>query len=196
MTEIDDSLYQGSQTSKFFGGLSFILLLIGVGVLVGGHWLIAIVCIVVGITAGFVGYKLSGGRENPQLYSNLDLFGLVDYAVRSGNARIGFHSMRNQESIISVLQTAGISFPSTDIRQEIRKLITKDRRAFEACRDLMVIQTVHGGREYFWNGFGEPKPVQWFHEAEIIIDIQSNTKALINRLFELVSQDGKLKNAD
>ncbi len=189
MTELDDSLYQGSQTSKFFGGFSSILLLIGVSVLIAGHWLIAMVCIVVGITAEFVGYKLSGGRENPRLYSDLDLFGLVDYAVRSGNAKIGFHSMHNRENIISVLQMAGISFPSTNIRQGIRILITKDRRAFEACRDLIAIQTVHGGREYFWNGVGEPKPVQWFLEAEIIINIQSNTKALINRLFELVTQE-------
>lgn len=189
MTESDYRLYQGSRASKFLGGVSFVLLLFGIAVLLGGHWFLTVACVVASTAAAFVSYRLSGGRQNPQIYADLDLFRLIGYAVQSGNARIGFHSLRTQDGIASALQSVGFPLSTKDIRQEIRRLIVKDRRAFDACRDLMVIQTVHGGREHFWNGFGELKPVQWFNEAEIIIDIQSSATAVINRLFELVNQE-------
>jgi hypothetical protein len=197
MTVSDDTLYQGSRASKVLGGASLVLLLIGLGVLLGGHWILTIVCVVISTVAAFLGYKLSGGRENPALYADLDLFGLVAYAVRSANGRIGFHSMRNQEEVAAALQAAGFSPNSIDIRNQVRELITKDRHAFDACRHLMVIQTVHGGQEHFWNGFGDPQPAQWFLQAEIIIDVHSTTDALITRLFDVLgnkSRGSKLPN--
>lgn len=189
MTHNHDILYQGSTASKFFGAVSFIFLVLGIGVFFAGHWLLSIACVATSIGTGFVSYKLSGARENPQLYAKLDLFGVVAYGVQSANARIGFHSPRSQDEIVRRLEAVGFPLSSRDVRQEIRRLIVKYRRAFDACRDLMVIQAVHGGRQLFWDGFGNSKPVEWFYEAQIIIDIQSTTQALINRLLELVGDE-------
>lgn len=189
MTHNHDILYQGSTASKFFGAVSFLLLVLGIGVFFSGRWVLTIACVAMSTAAAFLSYKLSGGRENPQLYANLDLFGLVAHAAHSGSARIGFHSLRSQDEIVSRMEAVGLALSSEDRRQHIRTLIVKDRRAFNSCRDLMVIQTVHGGREHFWDGFGNRKPLRFFHEAEIIIDINSTTQALINRLLELVGHD-------
>jgi len=186
MTVSDDSLYQGSRASKVLGGVSLVFLLFGLGALIGGHWFLAIICVLLAIGSAFSGYKLSGAAENPALYADLDLFAFVSYAVRSANARIGFHSMRNQEKVAAALRAAGFSLKANDIRSQVRKLVTTDTNAFDVCRHLMAIQTVHGGRQHIWNGFGDPQPAQWFLQAEIIIDVRSTPHALIARLFELV----------
>jgi hypothetical protein len=191
MTISNDILYQGSRASKALGGVSIVLLLVGLGVLIAGHRFAAIVSVVLAIGSAFLGYKLSGGAENPALYADLDLFGFVAYAVRSANARIGFHSLRDQRQVAAALQTAGFALRTNDVRSEVRELLTKDRRAFDACRHLMVIQIVHGGKQHFWNGFGEPQPAQWFLQAEIIIDVRSTPSALSSRLFELVGKPDK-----
>lgn len=184
-----DKLYQGSQTSKFLGGISFLFLIFCGLMLLGGHWLLAVIFVTVSVVTAFAGYKLSGGRKNPVLYSDLDLFGLIGYAMRSANAKIGFHSLRSQEKVINTLEHAGFPVSSAqDVRQEIRNVIAKDRRAFETCRGMIVIQCIHGGREHFWDGYGHRKTTRWFHQAEIIIDIQSSVQALIARLMELTQQ--------
>ncbi len=170
--------------------LSWMILLFGLFVLFGGHWGLTVACVVLAGIVAVIGYKLPGGAENPEIYAGLDLFGLVAYAVKSANARIAFHSLRSQDELVERLQNQGLSVSDgSGVREQIRKLIVQDRRVFDACRDLMVIQTVYGGREHFWDGNGNPKTAQWFLQAEIIVDIQSNSHALIDRLFQVTRKE-------
>lgn len=177
-----------NKIAKVITKVSYLVIIAGIIVLLGGHWVITLVCLVVAGIMNVVGYRMAGGAENAELYAGLDLPGLVGYAVTSGNARIGFHSLGSQETLVERMCNHGVNISAGNVREEIRRAVVKDRGAFEACRDLMVIQTVRGGREHFWDGFGTPKPVQWFHEAEIIIDFQPSTDALARRLFEVMSE--------
>ena len=165
------------------------LLLFGMLLFFGGHWVLAIIFFVVAIIIAIISYKISGGAENPEIYEEKDIFDLIKYAVKSSNARVGFHSLRSQKEILTRLQNGGILVSeSSDVRKQIRKLIVTDRTTFELCRDLIVIQTLYKVHEYFWDGYGNPKTVNWFNQAEIIIDIQSGSLALVQRLFELMKQ--------
>ncbi len=166
--------------------LSFIVVLLGLFLLLGGRWELTIGCIVVAGILAVAGYRLAGGAENPELYAERDLCGLVAYAVKSGNGRIGFHSLRSEDDLVERLRRQGLPISvRAPLRQQIREFLVEDRRAFDACRDVMVIQMVHGGREHFWDGNGTRKTAHWFNQAEIIVDIQSDTEALVQRLFEL-----------
>jgi hypothetical protein len=52
------------------------------------------------------------------------------------------------------------------------------------------IDCVRDGREYFWDGFCQPKTSEWFSEAEIIISFEARcTTALLDRLFELIQEE-------
>lgn len=175
---------------KALHALACIALLSGLVVLAKGHWVQTIACFVVAGISAVAGYKLSGGAENPEIYADLDLFGLVAYAVTSANARIGFHGMRSQEELVNRLREKGLAITdASGLRDQIRSMILKDRDAYDACRDLIVIQTVHGGREHFWDGHGNPKPVAWFNQAEIIVDVRSTSEKLIQRLFQVTRRE-------
>lgn len=184
---MDKLIYSGNRFSKLFGTISFLSLIIAIYLFIVTQFILAVIAIIIAVFSALIGYRLSGSSENLALYSDFDLFDLIAYSVNSGNAKIGFHSTRSQDRVIAALENISISIDlENDPRQEIRTHLTKERRAFDVCRKMMAIQFIHGGKEHFFNGFGQRKTVQFFHEAEIIIDIQSKTKAIITRLMEIV----------
>jgi len=184
-------LYGGSRLSKFLGGLSCVSLLFFVVVLLTGQWLPALTLCGLAIASGIVSYKLAGGKENPQIYADYDLFGLIKYAVQTGNARIGFPKSRQQEKIIAQLNNAGVPASSDWNRETLRAVLVKDRRAFSACRGIMSIDCPRNGRDYFWDGFCSPKTSEWFVQAEIIVTFESRTEAIVDRFFTLMAEGAR-----
>lgn len=185
----DDRLYQRSRASKLFGALSFFSLVFAAIGLFVGYWVHAISSLGLSIVTGFVSYKLAGGRENPEIYADKDLFGLVRYSVQSASAQIGFHKSRTQGRIVAQIEAVGIPFPLKGNRRDnLRATLIGNPQAFAACRELMSIDCTRDDREYFWDGFCRPKTSEWFNEAEIIISFGAATTALLDRLFVLIQE--------
>lgn len=60
-------IYRGSTLSKLLGLASVLLLVWGVASLLGGDWVGAGFAVVVSILAAYGGYRVAGGRHNPEL---------------------------------------------------------------------------------------------------------------------------------
>lgn len=148
-------------------------------------WKIAILWFVLSGITGYIAYRLAGGRKNPTIWKDKDLYELLKYAALSGQARIGFHSLRDQSLLLVKLESIGIKKElSEDTRQFIRDKVVMDRRVFDICRDNMIIQMIHKGKEWFWDGYGKRKTVQYFHEAEIIFDLKSSIDYIFFEVLE------------
>src|SRR5882724_3673102 len=60
-------IYRGRAVSKLLGLASFLFLVWSIASVVSGDWLIA-VCIFIGsVLAAYGGYRVAGGRHNPEL---------------------------------------------------------------------------------------------------------------------------------
>ncbi|MBN2272059.1 MAG: hypothetical protein JXN61_15705 [Sedimentisphaerales bacterium] len=202
--KVDDDLKEqlgGSRLSKFFFFASwFILLCVPLsffwrvadydpqsGAVVSSRWMWegTVACAIAWLCTAYLSYRLAGGRYNPIIWEGKSLFGLLKNAFESGEARIGFHSLRDQRNLLTELSSAGIRKGAfKDTRQFLREEITNDPPAFEICRDFIVFQMIHQGREMFWNGYGKEKDVQFFYEAEIIVDLKSSTYCMFRDVLE------------
>jgi hypothetical protein len=182
----DDGIFQGNKSSKILGGVSIVINISAVIFLFRGHWIAFIFLVLFATLLDLFAYKITGGRENSSLYSDFDLFELIAYAHKSANLQIGFHSSRNQDEIIKALDNAGCRVTYENRRALIRKRITHEREAFNACRQLIVIQIFYNNTLLYWDGFGIPKPPSWFLEAEIILNLNTDTKAVEKRFLELL----------
>jgi len=101
-----------------------------------------------------------------------DIYDLIRDMMSSGEIKIGFHRFRNQIPLLNRLRSIGIKkrfYENT--RQFVRRKITDSRSAFDVCRDLIIVQTIHSGREHFWDGHGNIRPRRDWHEADIIINV-------------------------
>lgn len=121
-------------------------------------WKIAILWFAFSIVTGYISYHIAGGRRNPAIggarypiptgpddiasikrfsdWKEKDLYDLIKHVSTSGQAKIGFHSLRDQSLLLSKLESIGIKKkPSEETRQFIRDKIVMDRRAFDICRD-------------------------------------------------------------
>jgi len=148
-------------------------------------WKIAILWLTLSFITAIIAYRLAGGKRNPTIWKGKDLYELIKHATLSGEAKIGFHSLRDQRLLLAKLESIGIKKrPSEDIRQFIRNKIVIDRRAFDICQDDTIIQMIHNGKEWFWDGYGHKKTAQYFHEAEIIFDIKSSADYMFLEVLE------------
>lgn len=185
MSQISSDLYKGSSLSKAFGFISFVLLIFSVFQLITSNWALGIFGIVLSIATAYIGYRFAGGRRNPAIWKGKDLYDLIKHVSMSGQAKIGFHSLRDQSLLLTKLESIGIKKkPFEDIRQFIRDKVIMDRRAFDICRDNIIIQMIHDGKEWFWDGYGNKKTAQYFHEAEIIFDLKSSVDYIFSEVLE------------
>jgi hypothetical protein len=110
---------------------------------------------------------------------------LLQYCLANGVGRIGFHGNRNQSNVLGALTGAGFKKPFFDnARDFIRLAVTGSREAFDACRPYILFQTIIGGRERFWDGFGAPVTAQAYFEKDIIIDISTVVAELCVETFD------------
>lgn len=206
----DGDLFRGSSWSKLLGFLSIIFLLLTGVTLISRidtydpvskkiisseiPWKIAILWFALSFVTGVIAYRLAGRRRNPAIWKGGDLYELIKHATLSGEAKIGFHSLRDQGLLLVKLESIGIiKKPSEDVRQFIRNKIVMDRRAFDILRDHVIIELVHGGREWFWDGYGRQRAAQYFHEAEIIFNIGSSVGYMFFEVLEGLKADNSGK---
>ena len=202
MSKIDGSgLFGGNLWSKFLFFLSFIFLCLAGITLISKIqtydpvskeivssetlWRIAILWFILSFITGYIAYRLAGGRQNPTIWKDKDLYDLLKHTALSGKARIGFHTLRDQKLLLNKLESIGLrKGPSEDVRQFIRDKIVVNRRAFDICRDNIIIQMIHSGKEWFWDGYGNKRTAQYFHEAEIIFDFKSSVDYMFCEVLE------------
>ena len=60
-------IYRGSKVSKLLGLASFLLLGWSVASVISGYWLVAILVFAGSVLAAYGGYRVAGGRHNPEL---------------------------------------------------------------------------------------------------------------------------------
>jgi hypothetical protein len=138
-------------------------------------WELTLVCFILWLCTLYLSYRLAGGRRNPVIWKNKSLFQVLKNACHCGEARIGFHSFRNQKNLLAQLSSIGIKKPpSKMVRQFLTEKIVEDPRAFEICQRWIVFEMIHQGREMFWDGYGNQKDRDHFHVAEIIVDLKSS----------------------
>jgi hypothetical protein len=148
-------------------------------------WKIASIFFFAGIITGYVSYRLDVGRRNPAIWKDKDIPSLLRHAALSGCAKIGFHSLRGQNSLLTQLESVGITKqPSEDIRDFLREKVVNDRKAFETLRGHIMIEMIHNGKQWFWDGHGNRKTAQFFHEAEIIVDLKSTADYMFSHVLE------------
>jgi hypothetical protein len=175
---MDNNLYQGSSLSKVFGFISIVLALSGVFFLVFIHqWLLGIVLIIFSIITAYIGYRFSGGRINPSLWEDKDVYDLIREGLRINNGcKISIHESDDLNPILARLEAFGIKKKnlSLDDRPFIKYQIINNRKAFDACRDYIVICAYNNGKEYegiYWDGHGNIRSAQFIHEAKVIFEL-------------------------
>ena len=174
-----DGLYRGNSLSKILGLASVIPLVFGITRLIALNWVLAISGIVLHIAMVYISYRLASGRRNPVIWEGRDLYDLL-HAMMPNKLRIGFHSSRDQRPLLDRLESVGIvKAPYEDSRSFIRDKVLMDRRAFDICRDYIIAQTVYNGKEHFWDGYGNRRTAQYFHEAEIIFSIDPSVGSIL-----------------
>lgn len=183
--------------SKAFGFASFVLLIFGVLQLITLNWILGVLGVVLSIVTAFIGYRLTGERRNPAIWRDKDLYDLLKHAALSGQARIGLHSLRDHKVLLDKLESIGIrKRPSENVRQFIREKVVRDRRAFDILRDDIIIQIIHNGKEWFWDGYGNKRTAQYFHKAEIIFDLKQSLYYIFSEVFEgLGTKNPKKENS-
>ena len=148
-------------------------------------WGSAVALLCLGIATGWISYRLAGGKRNPTIWADMNLYTLLKHAALSGNARIGFHTLRDQQLLISKLESFGfVKSPGANTRDFIRQEIIKHPKAFEALRDKILIEMIHNGEENFWDGYGKKKTAAFFHEAEILFDIEPSCDYMFYKALE------------
>jgi hypothetical protein len=143
LDEVTKEQFGGSRLSKFLYSASmWILICLAVsffaqfdafdrGTIVSSRWAweVTVACAIAWLCTAVLAYRLAGGRRNPFIWEDLSLFELLKYAWESGDARIGFHSLRDQKNLLTDLSSAGIKKgPFKDTRQFLRGKIT-DRKS-------------------------------------------------------------------
>lgn len=137
------------------------------------------------LCTSYLSYRLAGGRHNPVIWEDKSLFELLKNAFESREAKIGFHSLRDQKNLLEDLSSAEIKKgPLKDTRQFLREKITNDPKAFQICRDYIIFQMIHQGKLMFWDGYGNEKDTQCFHNAEIVVDLKSTAYHMFKNVFE------------
>ncbi len=203
--------FGGSLLSKSLFGVSFLLLCLS-GVMFLSKiedydpiskqvissktpWGSVLILLFLGIVIGWISYHLAGGKRNPTIWAEMNLYALLKHAALSGDARIGFHMLRDQQSLMSKLESFGFTkSPYANTRDFIREEIIKNPKAFEALRDKILIEIIHNGEENFWDGYGKKRTAAFFHEAEILFDLNSSCDYMFNEILEGLTEEKKREN--
>jgi len=184
-----NELTQRNKLSKFLFIIHWLLLASAVLLFISGQWKFGLLFLGLAGVSIFFSYRLAGGRQNPIIWEDKSLYEVFRNAVDSGEAKIGFHSLRDQKSLLTNLESAGIKkSPFKDTRQFLRDKIADDPRAFQICQNNMIIQMIHEGKQFFWDGYGKQRDMQYFHEAEIIVDLKSAAYNMFRNVLEGLTQ--------
>jgi len=123
-----------------------------------------------------------------------DLYRALKDAVLSGKARIGFHRFRNQQVLLDKLSLIGIKKKFLqNTCNFIQEQIVANPQALDVLRGEICIQMIHKGREWFWDGYGNRKTAQYFHETEIIFDLESSAYSMFSEVLEGLKEDEGLE---
>jgi hypothetical protein len=180
-----DKLTGGRILSKWLFVFQWFVLALAIFLFIIGSWKLGIIIAGFAILIAFTSYRLAGGRRNAAIWEGKDLYDLLKNASLSGKAKIGFHSLRNQNSLLNKLASIGINKkPTEDTRQFIRDKVVLSQQAFDICRDSIIIQMIHNHEEWFWDGYGKLRNVQYFHEAEILFDLDSSIDYMFTDMLE------------
>lgn len=182
-----DNIHQKSRGSEILGGLSILFEITGVALLLFGKWTFSLTLIATGILLSYIALKKAGGEKNPALYEDKDLFDLISYGVKCSQVKIGFHSTRDQSEVVRKLSNAGYKIKKGDVRNQIRRLIVSDKRAFSACRELIIIQTFVDLKETSCDGFGNQTGARFFLEAEVIFNTSDSEVPFKHALLSLIN---------
>jgi hypothetical protein len=200
-----NDLHRGSFLSKAFGFISFVFLCLSGITLMSKietydpiskqivssetPWRMAILWFALSLIMSYIAYRFAGGRRNLVIWKDKDLYELLNYAATSGQAKIGFHAPRSQKQLLDKFDSVGIKMKSSgDIRQFIRDTVVMNRRAFDVLREDMCIQMIHKGEVWFWDGYGNRKDAQQFHNSEIIFDLSQSIDHIFTRVLEGLSE--------
>ena len=86
---------------------------------------------------------------------------------------IGFHHFENPWQVLTRLKSMGITKkPSESDRRFILRNILRKRNVFNVCRDYIIVEALHNGKLYHWDGYGKRRDIQFFGEAEIIFTLE------------------------
>lgn len=109
-------------------------------------------------------------RLNLHVVTNIHAFLLSE--VTAGRARIGFHGLGDQASVLHRLDQIGIrkSF-FKNLRQFLRDSIAVNLSAFRSVIDLICVHGVLNGKEIFWNGVGQRSDAQLQFRSEVLFEI-------------------------
>ena len=80
-------------------------------------------------------------------------------------------------------------------RQFIRDSIAKDYRAVDACKDNMVIEMIHEGTAWSWDGYGHKVDRQFVLNAELILHVDESAKKYFFGLLEGLNKPGTYSDA-
>lgn len=167
--------FRVSFSSRALFILHWSLLIFAIFSFVIGRWKLGIPIIGIALLFAYLSYRLAGGRRNPAIWEEKDLYKILKYAIDTRQAKIGFHSIRDQLALLDKLESIGLpKKPTQNTRQFIRERIIDNHQAFDVCRDDIIIQMIHNGKEFFWDGYGKKTTAQFFHIAEIIFDLKSS----------------------
>lgn len=180
-----DKLWGGSFLSKAFFILHWIVFISAVLLFITGHWKLGILAVIIALAMVFTSYRLAGGRRNPIIWEGEDLYDRLKHVYLSGDSKIGFHSLRDQKPLLDKIESIGIrKKPSEDIRQFIIEKCISNRKVFDILRDNIIIQMVHEGKEWYWDGYGNKTTAQYLYEAEIIFDLKPSVDYIFSEVLE------------
>lgn len=191
-----ERFFKGSFLSKNFFIFHFFVLIFAISLIIIGNWELGLFIIVMATLIAYLSYRLAGGKQNPIIWEDKDLYILLRDALSTGKAKIGFHSFRDQKILLNKIEEIGmINRSHITNRHFIRDIILKNQKAFDVLRDDIIIQMIHNGKQKCWDGYGHKKDLQYFHKAEIIIDVESRANYMfLNVLDGLRNNDLEVNN--
>jgi hypothetical protein len=139
-----DKLTGARMLSKLLFVFQWFVLALAIFLFIVGSWKLGIIVAGFTILVAFTSYRLAGDKRNQAIWEGQDLYDLLKNASLSGKAKIGFHTLKNQNSLLNKLASIGINKkPMEDTRQFIRDKVVMNRQAFDICRDSIIIQMIH-----------------------------------------------------
>jgi len=190
-----DELSGGSFLSKILFVFHWFVFIVAILLFIVGRWKLGIITVGIGLLMIFISYRIAGGRRNLGIWKDKDLYELLKHAFLTGDVRIGFHTTGDEKFLLAELESIGLTKePSEDTRQFISDKIVDRRQVFDTLRDHIIIQMIHKGEVWFWDGYGKKKTAQYSHKAKIIFDLKSSANYIFFEVLEdLRSEDLKKK---
>ena len=91
-----------------------------------------------------------------------------------GNIKIGFHYMRNQDELFSLLRSINIKKGwFTSPRQFLRDTITMNQAAYDIVSELVCLHGVYNGHLFYCDAHGQKSDPQIYLQSEIMYSFEN-----------------------